>query len=260
MNLKPVILTLLIVVSLTSCVSNRKYVYLQEGDVNKKDLPTDSVLRSYPVSTFDYRIQPNDILSIRAESITEDKFDFFTTSQGNGGVNPNAASLNGEMVDEKGEISFPVLGRVVVAGLTVFEVQEKLQNLANKYLESPSIKIRLLNFRFTMLGEVKVEGTFSSLNNRVTLPEAIGLAGGLGELADRKSVKVIRYRNGLAEIGYVNLLDENCINSPFFYVHQGDTYIVPALRQRPFRNYFRENLTLFVSALSLAILIINLTK
>ncbi len=260
MKWKSLLAAWLIVILLAACVPNRKYVYLQKEDVNRKNLPKDSVVRQYDMALFDYRLQPNDILSVRAQTITDAKFDFFTSSQGNAGNNVNAASLNGEMIDEQGEISFPVVGKIKVAGLTVFQAQDTLQKIANRYLESPSIRVRLLNFRFVVLGEVTAEGVHTSFNNRVTLPEAIGLAGGLSEMADRQNIKVIRYHQGRLEVGYVDLLDENAVNSPYFFVHQGDTFIVPALRQRPFRTYFRENVTLLVSAISLTLLIINLSN
>lgn len=261
MKWKSLLAAWLILSLFAACVPNRKYVYLQKEDVNKKNLPKDSVVRQYDMALFDYRLQPNDILSIRAQTLTDQKFDFFSSTQGNANnLNAGVAALNGEMIDEQGEISFPVVGKIKVAGLTVFQTQDTLQKIANRYLESPSIRVRLLNFRFVVLGEVTVEGVHTSFNNRVTLPEAIGLAGGLSEMADRQNIKVIRYNQGRLEVGYVDLLDENAINSPYFFVHQGDTFIVPALRQRPFRTYFRENVTLLVSAISLTLLIINLSN
>lgn len=90
--------------------------------------------------------------------------------------------------------------------------------------------------------------------------EAIGLSGGMGEMADLKNVKVVRQAENLVSVHYVNLLDENFIESPFYYVHPNDIIIVPPLKQRSFRNYFGENLALIVSTLSLVILVLNLVK
>jgi len=249
-----------LVLALTSCVPNRKVTLLQKGDIAQADLPTDSVVRTYQPDSFTYRIQPNDILYVRFESITDEKYDFLsdrTVAQGGMNVNP---LMVGELVDHNGEIPFPVLGKVKVSGLTVFEIQEKLQALANQYLDSPVVKVRLINFRITVLGEVAKEGTVVLSNHQVTMLEAIAQAGGLGELADRSNIKLLRQRDGKTEVIYLDLLDEDFVNSPYYYANQNDVLIVPALKQRPFRKYFGPNLALVVSSLSLLLLAFNLTK
>lgn len=248
---------------LTSCIPNKKVVYLQKNDVNEYNLPKDSVLRRYPIKPFEYRVQPHDALYVNFSTTTEQQFDFLTTNQGGGANsanNPSAAILNSELVDERGEISFPVVGKVKVAGLTVFEVQDTLQRYAGRYLNDVTVKVRLVNFRFTAIGELEQEGQVTTMNNRVTITEAIGLAGGLSELADRSNVKVIRMKNGVTEVGYVDLLDENVITSPYYYINQNDVLIVPSLKQRPFRRYFGQNLSLFISSVSLLLLVINLSR
>ena len=187
-----------LLVVIASCVSNKQVQYLQKDDVNPKDdeINVDSILRSYEIELYDYKVQPQDVLWINVESLTEEGYDIFSFSGGSeinaGAFNNNAGALYGELVDEQGEIDFPVIGKVVVEGLTLFEIQDKIKEIAANYVEEPVVKVRLLNFRFTVLGEVNREGNITTFNNRVSLLEAIGLAGGLSELGDRSTVKLIR--------------------------------------------------------------------
>ncbi|CAM9995789.1 unnamed protein product [Phaeothamnion confervicola] len=249
------------IIFLNSCISNKQVLLLQHGD--ELEPVRDTVVRSYPQFEFNYKIQPQDILSVRFESLTPDEYNFFSRNQAQqnaANLTTGSALLIGELVDEQGEITFPVVGKVKVQGLTVFEIQQKLQQLANQYLEAPVVKVRLLNFRISVLGEVNHEGTVTFSNNRVSMLEAIAQAGGLSELADRSNIKVIRQLDHETQIFYVNLLDEDFLNSPYYYVYQNDVLIISPLRQRPFRKYFGPNLALVISALSLLVLTINLTR
>jgi polysaccharide biosynthesis/export protein len=247
---------------LGSCVTNKKYVLLQKNDVNVRDLPKHTIVRSYDIQNYEYRIQPEDNISVRFESLTPQEYDIFNRNimaqQQMQNLNQGNAILIGELVDTKGEILYPVIGSVKVAGLTVYEAQTKLQQLADRYLESPVVKVRLINFRFTILGEAKREGTIVLSNNRVNFLEAIGLAGGLTDLADKKNIKLIRQIDGKAHVRYLNLLEEDFINSPEYFVYQNDILIVPALRQRPYQTYFGKNLSLVISSLSLMLISITL--
>jgi polysaccharide biosynthesis/export protein len=250
-----------IVIALGACTGNRRVVYVQKNDVRKANPPIDTVLRTYNPIPYDYRVQPMDVLSVRFESLTPAEFDFFNSARSQNNMNlmanPAAAQLMGEIVNLEGEIKYPVIGSVKVSGLTLFEIQDKLQKLADEFLESPKVNVRLLNFRITVLGEVVRENQVTLINARVNILEAIALAGGMGDLADRSRIKLLRQEGDKVSVQYINLLDENLINSPYYYVHQNDVIIVPPLNQRPFRRYFGPNLALIASTISLVLVTIN---
>lgn len=232
-------------------------------------MPRDTVLRQYDLTITDYKIQPLDILSIRIESLTPEDYDFVSKlypiidqaaggggAGGGGGVNP----INGFLVDNNGQIEFPVVGKLKFAGLSVFEAQEMLRRAFQPYLKDPVARIMLMNFRFTVLGEVNQEQLVVSRNTRVTVMEAIGMAGGLSELADRSKVKIIRQENGNSHVIYINLLDEATLLANHYYIQQNDILVVPPLKQRPFRLYWQQNLSLFVSSVSVILLVFNLAN
>ncbi len=206
------------------------------------------------------------MLSINFETLSDesDQFDFLSKLNPRMGSNmPNGgqgAAQNGIFVNTEGEIQYAILGKIKVAGLTIFQAQEKIREAASKYMPDVIVRVRMLNFRFTVLGEVNGEKTITSMNPRVTMMEAIGMAGGLSELADRKTIKVIRQKGTITEVHYVNLLDEKFIESPYFYVQQNDLIIVPPLRQRTFRRYFTTNLAIITTAISFGLLVYTLSK
>lgn len=263
MKSKNIFLFSFLVLFLASCVSNKKLVYLQSEDLYG-EVEIEKIVRDYELQFEDYLIQPQDILSVQFASLTEEEFDVFQDFGMSGGMSGGGGNgmlaLRGELVDPQGMISFPLIGKIKVQGKTIFEVQDTLQSIATKYVEDPAVKVRLLNFRFTVLGEVNGESVVTTQNTRTTFMEAIGMAGGLSELADRSKVKVIRQKGNKAEVFYVNLLKEDFINSEKFYVYQNDIIIVPPLKQRPVRRYYGQNLSLILSTVSAIVLIISLSN
>jgi polysaccharide export outer membrane protein len=179
---------------------------------------------------------------------------------GGGGANGAVNPINGFLVDNNGEIEFPVVGKLKFGGLNVFEAQEMLREAFKLYLKDPVARIMLMNFRFTVLGEVTREQLVLSRNTRVTIMEAIGMAGGLSELADRSKIKIIRQESGTSKVFYLDLLSEDMLFVDHYYVQQNDIIVVPPLKQRPFRLYWQQNLSLFVSTVSVVLLVLNLTS
>ncbi len=261
---------MLFLVLMASCVTNRKVILLQKDDANEKNLPKDSLMRVWDIQDIQYKVQPEDIISVRIESLTPEEFDIYNRmgssgSGGGGGSQGNQGGqagvlLLGDLVDHHGDIPFILSGKVAVQGLTIYQIQDTLQRIANQYLKSPIVRVRLLNYRFTILGEVAKEGQVLVTNNRVSIIEAMGLAGGLGELADRENIKLIRQHNEKAEVFYINLLEEKLFTSPLYYTQQNDIVIVPPLRQRTFRKYFVANAALVLSSVSIILFILSYSK
>lgn len=256
----------LVLVVFNACVPAKKLVYLQKDDElkRKKDIPKDTILRSHQLNIQEYKIQPLDILSVGFETLSDenDAFDFLSKispqSRFGGAVGANSAA-SGIVVNTDGEIEFAVLGKIKVSGLTVFQAQDTIRAIASRFLPDVIVRVRMLNFRFTVLGEVNGEKTVISTNTRLTMMEAIGQAGGLSELADRSIVKVIRQNGDKAEIFYVDLLKEEYLESPYYYVQQNDVLIVSPLKQRTFRRYFTGNVAIVTSAISFVLLIYTLS-
>lgn len=249
-----------------ACVPAKRLVYLQKNDELKKrkEIVTDSILREHKLSIREYRIQPLDILSVSFETLSDenDAFDFLsklTLRQGRVGGGTTGAAANGIVVNTEGKIEFAVLGAIKVAGLTIFEAEDSIRVIASKFIPDVIVRVRMLNFRFTVLGEVNGERTVVSPTTRLTMMEAIGQAGGLGEFADRSRVKVLRQNGDSVEIFYVNLLKEEYLESPYYYVQQNDVLIVPPIKQRTFRRYFTGNLGIITSTISFVLLIYTLS-
>jgi polysaccharide export outer membrane protein len=248
----------------SACVPAKKLVYLQQGDELKKrkEIIRDSVLRTHELDIFEYRIQPLDVLSVNFETLTEDNaaFNFLDklSTQVRGGNVASASAASGILVNTDGEIEYPVLGKIKVAGLTVFQAQDTLKAAASRFVADVVVRVRMLNFRFTVLGEVNGEQVVISTNTRLTMMEAIGHAGGFAELADRSVVKVIRQNGSQVEIYYIDLLKEQFLESHHYYVQQNDVIIVPPLKQRTFRKYWVGNLGVITATLSFAALMISL--
>lgn len=246
----------------SACVPAKKLVYLQDGDELKKgkEIPKDSILRSHALNIQEYKIQPLDVLSINFETLSEESnsFDFLEklSPQSRGGGSGSA--ISGILVNIEGEIEYAVLGKIKVAGLTIFQAQDSIRAVASKYLPDVVVRVRMLNFRFTVLGEVNGEQSVNSSNTRLTMMEAIGLAGGLSELADRTTVKVIRQNGNKTDIYYINLLEEQFLESPYYFVQQNDVIIVPPLKQRTFKKYWVSNLGIITTTLSFAAIMISL--
>ena len=142
-----------------------------------------------------------------------------------GGTRPEQVDY---LVDKDGEIDFPVIGKVKIAGLSPEEVRMLLRDKLGDYLKNPIINIRLKNFSVTVLGEVNRPGTFSVQGERITILEAIGLAQDLTIKGKRDNVMVIRDFDGTKVYTKIDLTNKDVLSSPVYYLTQNDVvYVEP---------------------------------
>ena len=227
-------LFLLLVLTAPSCVYHRQLVNFKHNGERTVSVPADILNQLEP------RIQPADILYIQVSSFDQEAAQPFNKVQmgqnnnmnlgGNNGL--NAQNLFGYMVDYSGYIDFPVIGRVAVAGLSQTEVRNVLFTLIKPYLTDAVVNVQFLNFKFTIMGEVGRPSTYTVPNPRITILEAIGMAGDLTLYANRTNILVIREVNGVREYGAVDLQSPDLFASPYYYLSQNDVIYIEPLRQR----------------------------
>ena len=184
------------------------------------------------------RIQNDDILHITVNSYDEEAAKPFNRTIGSGqGAGSSASNqsyllLQGYLVDSTGNIDFPVIGQIKVSGFTLTEARNSLHGRLTPYLKDAVVNIRYLNYRFTVLGEVTGPGTYSSYNTKITLLEALGLAGDLTDYANRERILVIRENSGQREYALLSLKDKRIFLSQYYYLKQNDVIYVEPIEAR----------------------------
>ncbi len=201
-----------------SCASRKDIVYFQ----NSQDFET-----LVDKGTFSPKFKIDDLVSIHVSTLNEEASAPFNLYQGaqEGGVKPAQVDY---LIDKDGEIDFPVIGKIKIAGLSSEEVRNLLREKLSDYLRNPIINIRLKNFTVSVLGEVKRPGTFNVQGERITILEALGFAGDMTIKGRRDNVMIIRDFDGTKVYQKINLTDKNVLNSPFYYLTQNDiVYVEP---------------------------------
>lgn len=219
MNKSHIIIYLLLLVSLSSCLSKKKIVYLQ-GQQNQS---SDQV-------NYEPLIQNDDMLSISIMSSEPELAAPFNIDQmQNNGVTANTNSMKTTyLVDNSGEIDFPVLGKMKVAGYTKSFLKQYLNERLAIYLKDPIINIRIVNYKVSVLGEVNKPGTFPITGDRVTLLEVLANAGDLTLYGKRDNILIIRDYLGTKTYNRVDITNADFVNSPFYYLDQNDVvYVEP---------------------------------
>lgn len=205
-----------------SCGTKQDIVYFQN---------VDSVGSSKSIIQFNPTIKTGDMLNIVVSALDQDAvrpFNLATITFSGEGQQFGRPTQQSYLVDANGSIDFPVLGNLKLAGLSRIQATSLIKNLLTEYIKNPIVNIRTVNFTVTVLGEVSRPGSFTIPNERITIIEAIGLAGDMTIQAERKNVLVIREENGKKTYNRVNMTSEEVFNSPVYYLSQNDViYVEP---------------------------------
>lgn len=193
---------------------------------------TDTTLKG-EVKVPELRIQKNDLLSIQVYSAsTRPEVDALYNLPSSGA---DGQAAGGFLVDGRGNIEYPRLGSIRAEGLTKQELADVIKKKLTEpveLLKNPNVIIRFLNYKITVLGNVGREGLVTLPGEKVTILEAIGLAGGITDYGQKDRVKVIREADGKRDIGYVDLASDSLFSSPYYHLVQNDVIIVEPTKQK----------------------------
>ena len=249
---------------LTGCSSYQKSLYLQNDTV---------INQSTQGQLYDFRIMPKDLLTIvvsttdpAASAPFYRKLGQDKNNGGNSTMGMQNTNLLGYLVDNNGEIDFPVLGKIQVIGLTTRECEALLREKLKPYLkENPLVTVTSSNYKFSVLGEVNAPGTYTVQDEKVTIFEAIAQAGDMTLFSIRDDVQLLREDSeGRRQVIHLNLNDANITQSPYFYLQQNDVIYVKPTKAKVRTNTFNSNASMWITILSVLTsvtsLVLALTK
>lgn len=255
------ILGLLLLVS--SCVQHKELVSFPSESTNFA--PQDTLANS-----IELRVQPDDLLRITVFSYNPEAvapFNIEVPNQQNMQMMGQATNaqgnypielFNGYFVDKEGYLSFPVLGRLKVEGLTTAEVEKLITEGTKLYLKDAVVNVRFMNLKVTVTGEVSRPGVIRVTNQRMTVMEAIGNAGDFTPYANRTNVLLVREERGKRYYHRLNFQKEDLFKSPYFYLRQNDVIYVEPIRAKvaTVQDPFARGVTYgsaFISIITLAV-------
>ncbi len=241
-----------------SCAGSRKVPYFEDIQaINYAKL--DSIAQfSKPV------IQSDDILSITIFTLNPATSDVVNQASNiptlGGGQNTNPQSTTGFLVDENGQIELTALGKIKVSGLTTTQAKELIREKAKIIYKDPNVQVRFSNFIVTVLGEVNRPAAYTLPKEKVTILDAIGLAGDLTIYGKRDNILLIRDTEGKKEYSRLNINSSNIFKSPFYYLKQNDVIYVEPNKARVSANNANNIQTIGVLTSVLTVLVLIFTN
>jgi polysaccharide export outer membrane protein len=242
----------------TSCVSQKEVTYFQPSSINS-DLEISKSIPPYIA-----KIQKGDILSVMVGSLSPEASAMFNPYQsmamGMQILQPQAnapTAVSGYLVDEDGFVTLPLIGKIAVSNLSTKEATDRITAQLDKFLQQPTVNIRILNFKVSVMGEVARPSVYIVPNEKITLTEAISLAGDLTIYGKRNNILVIRENNGNREFARIDITKRDFFNSPYYYLHTNDVvYVEPTKGKITSSDRTVQLAPIVLSGLSLLTLII----
>lgn len=227
---------LLITALMSSCISNKQLIVFKTVTAETAE-EINKTMKPQP----EPRVKINDALIITVSALDPEAvipYNLPTVSYESptSSTVPTSSSFQYYTVDEQGYIDFPILGKLYVVGLRQSEVISLIEGKLQGQVVNPIVTMRFLNARVTVLGEVQRPGTYTLNNGRMTLLEALGVAGDLTQYANRSNVLITRENNGKVEFARLDLRSEEVFTSPYFYLQQNDVVYVEPNQARSTSN------------------------
>jgi polysaccharide export outer membrane protein len=252
-------LAFLVTVFLSSCIPQNKILLMQYDQLNDSAYANKFLGEEHPLT--EYIIQPNDYLYVNITTIEKPLSDFLAPGGGLNFLDASNQALLGYHVSDDSTILFPYLGLIKVAGLTVRQSADEVKIAASKILgERLRVDVKLINNSVNIMGEVKSEGSFNMTKNKITIYEALTLAGGLTPYAKREYIKVFRKVGSENVVYLVDVLSGNLISGNMFYVFPNDQIYVDQMRAKSIGITPTFSLSVLMTLLTAYVLILSLTK
>lgn len=241
MKIKTLLIALIGAGLLSACSSHQNNLgYFQNVDSLRTEIPVEP-------SQYLTKVQTDDELFINVNSVDPHASALFNMPSVNpaiaeNGVETKSTSQNATyIVDSKGYIDFPVLGEIKVAGMTIEQVKETIENRVKEYVQNPLVTIRLVNFKVDVAGEVATPGIYPVTRERYSVLDALSAAGDLTPFGERSNVLLIREENGKRVAHRLNLNSADVLSSPYFYVMQNDYIYVEPNKIREDNSKYNQN-------------------
>ncbi len=212
---KPILLISFLVLLLGSCASKKDIYYFQ--DIEKLLIQTN-------IAKSSENIQVNDEILILVSSLDLEATKPFNLLRLTGDSRSESMTY---LVDSKGNIDVPTLGQINVEGKTRIEVRNLLQSELKRYIKDVIVNVRILNFKVTILGDVKSPGTYPVESEKINIYQALGLAGDLNVSAERKDIVLIRDNGTFKEYQKIDLTRGDLINATYYHLQQNDILYIP---------------------------------